>query len=154
MKIVEFYFKLIAKKVMKFSKKTVAIKIPKSFQFLFFLINGGILGLIVLLLQRFIDLELEQTTEYHQLISSIFAISPIIVINFFSQKKIIFKRNGSFIKFLAINFLLMLFVSLTSELFNKYNLFNYKELNLNFLIAALIFAPISFFLKKYFIFHL
>ncbi len=90
------------------------------------------------------------------MIASVLAMSPIIFINFLSQKKIIFKKHGSIILFFFSCIFIMLLVSIGTEIFNQYKLFNYKnslfDLDLNFVAAGLLSAPISYLLKKYIVF--
>ena len=121
-------------------------------QFFSFLANGLILGVITFIFQHVVDLELKSSFIYHQLLSTIIAMTPLMFINFLSQKKLIFKKNGSFPKFILSNLFIMLLISTASELFNRFNIFIFYDLNLNFLFAALIISPTSFFIKKYFIF--
>lgn len=121
-------------------------------QFIFFLVNGVILGLITFIFQYVVDLELRPLFVYHQLLSTIVAMTPLMFINFLTQKNLIFKKKGSFPKFILSNLFIMFLVSTASELFNKFNIFIFYDFNLNFLFAALIISPTSFLIKKYFIF--
>ena len=121
-------------------------------QFILFLINGLVLGIFTFILQYIIDIRLQKLFLYHQLIASILTITPFIFINFISQKKIIFRRNGSFAKFILSSIFIMLMVSITSEILNKYSFLNYYGFNLAFAVAALINAPLSFLIKKNIIF--
>ena len=121
-------------------------------QFILFLINGLVLGVFTLILQYIIDLKLQKFFLYHQLIASILTITPFILINFISQRKFIFKRNGSFVKFILSSIFIMLMVSITSEILSKYSFLNYYGFNLSFAFAALINAPLSFLIKKNIIF--
>ena len=121
-------------------------------QFILFLINGLVFGVFTFILQYIIDFKLQKTFVFHQLIASILTITPFIFINFISQKKIIFKRNGSFVKFILSSIFIMLMISITSEILNKYSFFNYYGFNLSFAFAALINAPLSFLIKKNIIF--
>ena len=121
-------------------------------QFFLFLVNGFVLGVFTFIFQYVIDFKLQKFFAHHQLISSIVTITPFMFINFLSQKKIIFKRNGSFIKFILSSIFIMLMISITSEIFNRYSLFNYYGFNLSFAFAALVNFPFSFLIKKNIIF--
>jgi hypothetical protein len=122
-------------------------------QFTYFLINGLILGFFTFILQYILDLKLKNFFNYHQLISSILTIMPFMFINFMSQKKIIFKKNGSFAKFILSSLFIMFMISITNEFFNRFNFFNYNTINLNFMFSAIIYAPLSFLIKKNIIFN-
>lgn len=125
-------------------------------EFLLFLINGLILGGLATVIQYLMNKSLEDIFIYHQMIATVLTMSPIIFINFLSQKKIIFKKHGSIILFFFSCIFIMLLVSVGTEIFNQYKLFNYRntlfDLNLNFVAAGLMSAPISYLLKKYIVF--
>ena len=127
-------------------------------QFVYFLINGIVLGVLTYFSQFLLNEILKNSFVHHQLIASILTITPFIGLNFLSQKKIIFRKHGSIKRFLISSCFIMFLVSGTTEIFSQYNLFifdlNEKEVNLNFIFAAGIFAPISFYLKKKFVFRL
>ena len=126
-------------------------------RFVYFLINGIVLGVLTYISQFLLNEILKNSFIYHQLIASILTIIPFIGFNFLSQKKIIFKRHGSIKRFLISSFFIMFLISGATEIFSQYNLFifnlNGKQVNLNFIFAAGFFAPISFYLKKKFVFR-
>ena len=80
----------------------------------------------------------------------------LIPFNFLSQRKIIFKKKGVFWKFLILNLITMLAVSLLSGIFynilHDFELFELGASNTCFVIAASLFSYPSFLLKKHFVF--
>jgi hypothetical protein len=125
-------------------------------QFILFLINGGIIGGLTFITQTYLDLLMQNYTSNHQMFSSILTILPFILINFNSQKKIIFKKKGSITKFFIANISIMLLVTFLNVTFNKYYIFNFEYmnqvLNLNFIFAAIFIAPLSFLIQKKIVF--
>ena len=125
-------------------------------RFFLFLINGLVLGIFTFIAQYIVDNAIERFFIYHQLIASLLTISPFIFLNFYSQKKIIFKKRGSIIRFLASSIFIMILISLLTEMFSQHAIFNFhfmkKEINLNFIFAAGAIAPLSFYIKKNIVF--
>jgi len=124
--------------------------------FSLFIINGGILGLLTYLIQNFLNQFLEGFLEYRNFVSSFLVIVPFLFLNFFIQRRIIFRVRGRFIRFAAANFLILVLISLLTEVsFRLYpmqiivNDFPYR---LNFIFVSLLLMPLSFLLKRNFVF--
>ena len=126
------------------------------YSFILFLINGFFLGLFTIVTQYLIDYAISGIFVYHYLIASLLTITPFMFINFILQRKIIFKKKGSVIKFFCSSILIMVLISLLAEVFNNYTFFNFNimkvNLNLNFIFSAIIISPLSFFMKKNIVF--
>jgi hypothetical protein len=124
--------------------------------FILFLINGFFLGFFTIISQYLIDYAISGIFYYHYLIASLLTITPFMFVNFMLQRKIIFKKGGSIIKFFCSSILIMILISLLAEVFNTYTLFNLNimkiNLNLNFIFSAIFIAPLSFFMKKNIVF--
>lgn len=80
-------------------------------EFFYFLINASILGVIFLILQFIVYKILGDSSDFAYIASIIFSYIPLIFINFFLQRKIIFKKDGIFVKFLFSNIFIMLMIS-------------------------------------------
>jgi len=124
--------------------------------FSLFIINGGILGLLTYLIQNFLNQFLDGFLEYRNFVSSFLVIVPFLFLNFFIQRRIIFRVRGRFIRFAAANFLILVLISLLTEVsFRLYpmqiivNDFTYR---LNFIFVSLLLMPLSFLLKRNFVF--
>jgi hypothetical protein len=119
--------------------------------FILFLINGFFLGFFTIISQYLIDYAISGIFYYHYLIASLLTITPFMFVNFMLQRKIIFKKGGSIIKFFCSSILIMILISLLAEVFNTYTLFNLNimkiNLNLNFIFSAIFIAPLSFFMR-------
>jgi hypothetical protein len=126
-------------------------------QFILFLINGGVIGVLTFVSQTYLDLLMQNYTTNHQMISSILTILPFIIINFNSQKRIIFKRKGNIAKFFIAHISIMFLVTFLNVALNKYSIFNFEYmahvLNLNFIFAAIFIAPLSFLIQKKIVFY-
>jgi hypothetical protein len=111
--------------------------------FSLFVINGGILGLLTYLIQNFLNQFLEGFLEYRNFVS-------------FIQRRVIFRVRGRFIRFAAANFLILVLISLFTEIsFRLYSLqimINDFPYRLNFIFVSLLLMPLSFFLKRNFVF--
>jgi hypothetical protein len=126
------------------------------YSFILFLINGFFLGFFTIVTQYLIDYAISGIFVYHYLIASLLTITPFMFINFILQRKIIFKKKGSVIKFFCSSILIMVLISSLAEVFNNYAFFNFNimkvNLNLNFIFSAIIISPLSFFMKKNIVF--
>jgi hypothetical protein len=124
--------------------------------FSLFVINGGILGLLTYLIQNFLNQFLEGFLEYRNFVSSFLVIVPFLFLNFFIQRRVIFRVRGRFIRFAAANFLILVLISLFTEIsFRLYPLqimINDFPYRLNFIFVSLLLMPLSFFLKRNFVF--
>ena len=127
-----------------------------STKYFSFLINGFLLGIVSWLLQIYLfSIFPEGNFSY---ISSV-AISTflVIILNFFIQSKIIFKRKGSMLPFILFSFFMLVSISILSNIF-KWIFDNFFEMYSEYLIyfayplAAMILSFISFLLMNCFIF--
>ena len=81
-----------------------------SKQYLKFLINGGLLGLLACLIQFIIFRCIEKDSSFAYAISSFITYLPLLFINFIIQKKWVFIRDGVFWKFALANVFIMFLV--------------------------------------------
>ena len=116
--------------------------------FSLFVINGGILGLLTYLIQNFLNQFLEGFLEYRNFVSSFLVIVPFLFLNFFIQRRIIFRVRGRFIRFAAANFLILVLILL----YPFKIIINDFPYRLNFIFVSLLLMPLSFFLKRNFVF--
>ncbi|SMC49426.1 GtrA family protein [Rhizobium sp. RU36D] len=127
-----------------------------TIEYIKFFINGGILGLLAWGIQLWLFTILDGDSGYVYAIASAVTYLPLIVINFIIQKKLIFKRQGIFWRFVVSNLSIMIFVSLLSPVcrdvldviigpdWGKYG---------GFALAALIGSIPSFLIKKFWAFN-
>ena len=80
-------------------------------EFFYFLVNASILGVVFLILQFIVYKILGDPSDFAYVSSIILSYIPLIFINFFLQRKIIFKKDGIFVKFLLSNIFIMLMIS-------------------------------------------
>jgi putative flippase GtrA len=122
-----------------------------------FIINGIVLGLLTYLSQDYVNNALSDSTEYHQLISSVIVILPFILLNFYAQRTFVFQRNGGVFKFFVANITVMLLISTGSYLLNNLGLgivtVFQTSFNLSFVFAAVVCFPISYSLKRFYVFR-
>ena len=125
-------------------------------QYALFLVNGGLLGLVAIVLQRaiFFTLGLESGLNYAA--ASALTYVPLIIANFIIQRRFIFASQGRFLRFLVANFAVMLLVSVVSPICRLLLAvtFWYEVGDIGgFVLAALIMATPSFLLMKYWVFR-
>jgi len=84
-------------------------------QFVKFLINGGVLGIVGVVVQTLLYRLCGDGTFAYALASAL-TYGLVILINFIIQRSWIFKRSGCLWRFVLVNLLMMLFVSLLSPL--------------------------------------
>lgn len=85
-------------------------------QFLVFFINGGILGVCAIVLQRLLYHVLGDSGASFYALASGLTYIPLLVANFLIQRSMIFKREGAFPRFVASNLVIMVLVSALSPL--------------------------------------
>ena len=126
-----------------------------SKQYLKFLINGGLLGLLACLIQFIIFKCIEKDSSFAYAISSLITYLPLLIINFILQKKWVFARDGIFWRFVLANILIMLMVSLLSPLC-RYIIYLNSESSiadaLGFAMAAILCSVPSFLIKRRYVF--
>ncbi|CNH04107.1 GtrA-like protein [Yersinia aldovae] len=126
-------------------------------QFAKFFINGGILGLIAWGVQWIAYKEIDGITSVDYSIASALAYIPLIFVNFLIQRRWIFNRKGTFLRFIAANVIMMLLVSLLSPIFRE--IINYIFEHpwgdvTGFAFASLISSVPSFLIMRFFVFGL
>jgi len=87
-----------------------------SRQYLWFCINGGILGIVSLGLQALIYRAMGVNTGLAYGIATALTYAPLVLINFVIQRRWIFKKNGLFLSFVLANLSVMVLVSLFAPL--------------------------------------
>jgi putative flippase GtrA len=125
------------------------------FQYVKFFLNGGILGIVALVLQLVIYNMLggEGSTSYAM--AATLTYPPLVIINFIMQRKWVFDREGIFWRFVFANLAIMVLVSAMALVFKiSLDLFigaPWGE-RLGFIFACLIGSIPSFFLKRNWVF--
>ena len=125
--------------------------------FIYFMINGGSIGLFswVLQLLLYYSTEFIDFPNAYRVTFSVWASFVVVmVINFITQKKLIFKRRGSFLRFgLSTTFLIFCVSVLSAFLYGLIEPLNvgYAEI-FSYPLSALIFAPIAYYIKSKFVF--
>ena len=130
----------------------------KRNSFVRFMLNGAIMGLFSWALQYFFFIILNDYAFYfkYKLATSVWlSFCIVLFINYFSQRKLVFKRSGNFFSFLTATLIAILLVGILAE-FVLTHLVNAGFENLSFLaypIAALTIAPLTFLAKRNFVFR-
>lgn len=125
-------------------------------QYIKFFINGGVLGLAAWGLQWIIYKGINGDSSIDYSIASALAYVPLVFVNFLIQRKWVFNRKGLFLRFVAANATIMLFVSLLSP-FSRISI-NYIfgtpwGDTIGFVVASLIGSIPSFFIKRFWVFN-
>lgn len=135
------------------------VKLFLQSYFFRFLLNGGVIGLVSWILQ-IIFLKLLVGSGVQLEISAFFSVWMAfifsIILSFFSLRSFVFLRGGSFILFCMATTLMILIVSvITASLVSVFRPDSYSGVwsYLAYPIAALLCAPLSFFIKKHFVFR-
>jgi len=120
-----------------------------------FLINGGILGVLAVLLQKLLFMAVGGQSSQAYFLASALTYVPLLLLNFRVQRSWIFARNGIFWRFTVVNLSIMLLVSLLSPVC-RYLIDNLVHHgwgdNGGFLVAALLGSAPSYLLTKRFVF--
>lgn len=129
---------------------------PIRAQYFLFLVNGALLGIVAVVLQRVLFWLLGSDTGFIYAVASALTYAPLIVLNFVIQRALIFTSRGRFLRFVLANLFIMSAVSLLSPL-TRYllTLLFGAEFGDNggFMFAALLAATPSFLLAKYWVFR-
>lgn len=88
-------------------------------QYFWFCINGGILGVVSLVLQALIYRAIGLNTGLAYGLATAMTYVPLVVVNFVIQKRWIFKKNGLFWRFVLANLSIMVLVSLSAPIFRR-----------------------------------
>ncbi|MDA5534835.1 hypothetical protein HB976_07265 [Yersinia mollaretii] len=126
-------------------------------QFVKFFINGGVLGLAAWGLQWFFYKEMHGNTSIDYSIASALAYVILVIVNFLIQRKWVFNRKGLFLRFIAANAVIMIFVSLLSpfgRFFIDYIFGPPWGDVLGFVLASLISSIPSFLIMRFWVFGL
>ena len=123
-----------------------------------FLINGGVIGIVSWCLQLFFYYSLclvFPEANYTMLVSVYMAFIVAMIINFCTQRYFVFNKNGSFLLFLVISFTVISLVSFSSQYLEIYLVTKkmYFVVNFAYPMSALAISPLSFLLKKIFVFN-
>jgi len=125
-------------------------------QYVKFVLNGGILGVIAWGLQTtlFVILGGESAASYS--IATALTYVPLVLLNFSIQRAWIFRRPGLFWRFVAANLTIMALVSLLSSVM-RYVIDQFAGPlwgnHGGFVTAALLASAPSFLLKRYWVFR-
>jgi putative flippase GtrA len=85
-------------------------------QYFWFCINGGILGIVSLVLQALIYRAIGLNTGLAYGVATALTYVPLVVVNFVIQRRWIFKKNGLFWRFVLANLSIMVLVSLSAPI--------------------------------------
>lgn len=124
-------------------------------QYLKFFVNGGMIGLLSLLLQAGIYWVLGGDSGTAYAAATALTYLPLIALNFIIQKRWIFESDGLFWRFVLANLGIMLLVSSFAPLCRHVIAVVAGEPwgdRLGFALAALLMSVPSFFLKRFFVF--
>ena len=146
-------------KISWFDVFVIKFKELSSKPFLLFLINGGIIGVLSWGIQYYIFkamlLLFNESIHLLYMLSVLITFACVVILNFISQKKVVFRSNSN--KFLLFIFISLVSISMVSCLsyflhvyfsylvLDKYSYFIYP-------ISAILISPITFFMKKNFVF--
>ncbi|MDB4215665.1 hypothetical protein N9739_05880 [Burkholderiaceae bacterium] len=83
-----------------------------SRQYFWFCINGGILGIVSLVLQALIFRTIGMNTSLAYGLATALTYVPLVIANFVIQRRWIFKKNGLFWRFVLANLSVMVLVAL------------------------------------------
>ncbi|MBT5400537.1 hypothetical protein HOL24_08355 [bacterium] len=125
-------------------------------EFFYFLVNGSILGVVFLILQFIVYKILGDSSDFAYVSSIILSYIPLIFINFFLQRRIIFKKDGIFVKFLLSNIFIVLIISSISPFSRQLisSIFGLHYGDYFGLIATVAFLSIpSFLIVKFWVFE-
>ena len=142
--------KVVLKTIKSFLRSNICKQYAKYF------VNGSILGLIAIGLQSEISKIFYVDSWYFYPLSVASTCSFLIPINFFIQRRLIFKRKGEVAKFILITFSGVFLVTVTSLLIKAFlSLFFIGILieKISFIIAAVIISIPIFLLKRSYVFH-
>lgn len=125
-------------------------------QYVKFFINGGILGLAAWGLQWLFYKGIHGSSSVDYSIASALAYIPLVVVNFLIQRKWVFNRKGLFLRFVAANATIMLFVSLLSPFSRHFINYIFGPPwgdTIGFVVASLIGSIPSFLIKRFWVFN-
>lgn len=124
-------------------------------QYTRFLINGGVIGLIAWAVHTNLLFLFSENSSISYAIASFITYVPLVLLNFFIQRRLIFCAGGYLSRFIVASILIMFLVSILSPICRQILVWLWGEIIGNgggFVLAALIGATPSFLLSKYFVF--
>jgi len=131
-------------------KRQIAAK-PVSHQFILFLINGSILGLVAWAVQQGIFNLMGGITGAEYAFAAVISYPPYAI-----QRRHIFAQSGRFPRFVFVKFIIMALVSLLSPVMRwgvSCFLGGLWGNRVGFIAAALAVAPVSFILNRVWVFQ-
>ena len=144
----------IIKTANKFFLQAKSQKIVR--QYIKYFINGSILGITAMLLQLLFSQYLLINAPYSYPLSVALTCSLLIPINFFIQRRIIFKNKGRFTAFFSITITGIIMVSINANII-KGNLVFIAPLKyvdqISFALAAILTSVPIFLFKRFYIFN-
>jgi putative flippase GtrA len=124
-------------------------------QYLKFFVNGGVLGVVAWALQATIYQAIRADSGLAYGVATALTYIPLVVVNFMVQRRLIFKQDGLFARFIVANVLIMLLVSVLSAVCRLaiavVTTLNWADQG-GFILAALLGSIPSFLLMKYWVF--
>ena len=125
-------------------------------QYVKFVVNGGILGILAWGLQTALFVMLGGDSAASYGVATALTYVPLVILNFSIQRAWIFRRPGLFWRFVAANLTIMVLVSLLSPVM-RYVIDQFVGLPWGncggFVTAALLASAPSFLLKRYWVFR-
>ena len=124
-------------------------------KYLKFLIVGGSLGICSLFLQRIFFKLLGGSSSFEYMFATLLSYIPLVILNFFIQKKWVFKSRGRIIKFFVANMFIMMMVSSSSPILRLFMNNFFSQLTADkyaFAVTAIFMSIPSFLIKKNFVF--
>ena len=124
-------------------------------QYFWFCINGGILGIVSLVVQAVIYRSIGLNTGLAYGLATALPYVPLVFVNFWIQRRWIFKKNGLLGRFVLTNLLVMVLVSLFAPIcrFMIAGLAGAEWGDMGgFALAALVMSVPSYFAKRLLVF--
>ena len=121
-----------------------------------FLMIGGFLGICSIFLQRLFFRLLGGNTSFEYMSATALTYIPLLFINFFLQKKWVFRSDGMILKFFAANLLVMVMVSASSPLVRFFISGFFSQSTADkyaFALTAIFMSFPSYLIKKNFVFN-
>lgn len=125
-------------------------------KYLKFLIVGSFLGICSIFLQRLFFILLGGNTSFEYMSATALTYLPLLFINFFLQKKWVFRSSGMILKFFVANLSVMLMVSSCSPLVRLFISSFFSQSTADkyaFGLAAIFMSIPSYLIKKNFVFN-
>ena len=125
-------------------------------QYSIFFINGILIGIITWGLQYYLYGQFGGGTSLGYAIATLLSFSLMLVVNFFIQKHLIFKRYGYFLRYILADIFILILVTLLAPLC-RLGVAVFFNVGLGdkfgFILAALITSFPSFYIRKKWVFR-